>query len=144
MTVAWTWPPMCIQFVSVSTSSCSVTRQGDPLTRFYKSKPHLLNILSHKYSPRLGHGTDFFLRFLNRDCAKNYRYVRFSHYAHVILHIEKPRKNITSKVNSSKKRTRQASLIPLLFTFFDISKFKDISVRAIHSLRWVFNTHSWK
>ena len=34
----------------------------------------------------------FFLRFLNQDCSKNYRYLRFSHYAHVILHIENLRK----------------------------------------------------
>ena len=53
---------------------------------------HYINTLSHKDFPWLGHGTDFFLRFLNQDCSKNYRYLRFSHYAHVILHIENLRK----------------------------------------------------
>ena len=46
----------------------------------------------------------FFLRFLNRDCAKNYRYVRFSHYAHVILHIEKPRKKHHEQGQQFKKK----------------------------------------
>ena len=52
----------------------------------------------------------FFLRFLNRDCAKNYRYVRFCHYAHVILHIAMPWKKHHEQGQQFKKRTRQASL----------------------------------
>ena len=65
---------------------------------------HYINTLSHKDFPWLGHGTDFFFKFLNRDCAKNYRYVRFSHYAHVILHIEKPRKKHHEQGQQFKKK----------------------------------------
>ena len=71
---------------------------------------HYINTLSHKDFPWLGHGTDFFLRFLNQDCSKNYRYLRFSHYAHVILHIENLRKkHHEGNQLFKKKRTRHAS-----------------------------------
>ena len=44
-----------------------------------------------------------FLRFFNRDRAQKNRHSRFSHYAHVILHIENPWKNIQTIISCSEK-----------------------------------------
>ena len=77
---------------------------------------HYINTLSHKDFPWLGHGTDFFLRFLNQDCSKNYRYLRFSHYAHVILHIENLRKKHHEGNQLFKKKGPDKLLLPCIWS----------------------------
>ena len=68
----YAYSPIWLFFDKLDPNLTSDDFSGEPLTHFNSNKLYLLNNLSHNNFPWLGHGTDF-LRFTNRDRAKNYR-----------------------------------------------------------------------